>query len=152
MDLELQKKANAICNSNVLFFSDVQYLKQEDNYIVLERNSVGTPIKCHVYEQLARFDNLTIFQIIKYVYSKKPNTLRLLFPSKSILDSIIPLKPIRTISLSSNTEINDEYKDDSDICVKLALMDIFNAFKINKKKATPYYYLPFSKDINYIVS
>ncbi|AAF33969.1 TD2L [Vaccinia virus Tian Tan] len=138
------KKITDLLNSSILFPDDVQELLRE-KYIVLERKSNGTPTVAHIYKTMARFDNKSIYRIAKFLFMNRPDVIKLLF-----LKDVEPLLPDKSINISIN---NTEYPQmEGPIGTKIALLELFNAFRTGRSEPIPYYYLPLRKDINNIVT
>ncbi|AOP31585.1 virion core protein [Skunkpox virus] len=138
------KKITDLLNSSILFPDDVKELLQE-KYIVLERKSNGMPAVAHIYKNMARFDNKSIYRIAKFLFRKRPDVIKLL-----LLEDVEPLSPDKSIHISVN---NLEYQQlEGPIGTKTALLELFNAFRTGRSEPIPYYYLPLRKDINNIVS
>ncbi|ABQ43555.1 virion protein [Tanapox virus] len=151
---QIKKINDIIQNCNAVFSNEVNLLYNE-KFIFLEKNLNGLPFKAHIYNNVSRFDNKTIFRVVKYVYKNRPKILKLIFPNNSFFESLEPLLPVKTINLSYNNTINDDLQDNT-LSTKMILLELFNSFKFGKESnylvKYPYYYLPLRKDINDIVT
>ncbi|ASK51285.1 Virion core protein [Eptesipox virus] len=147
MDLNFKKITNLLQTENVIFPHEIDQLLNE-KYIIIERSNDNKIIALHIYNNIARFDNNTIFQIIKYIYKNNTNVINALFPNKNFYLNLNELCPIKTITLYSNTIHNNEIINPITI-----LIDIFNSFNYGiKNKKLPYYYSSFRKYINNIIT
>nr|WQH57990.1 MAG: MC091L [Molluscum contagiosum virus] len=114
--------------------------------------SGATPVRVHVYACAARFDTLSIYQVVKHVFSDRPDMLRTLFPSEQMLESIIPLEPEETLELGAMPEQREsrapEHAPSEIERAKLALLELFNAFRSGAAPGSvPYYYLPLREEL-----
>ncbi|AEN03676.1 virion core protein [Yokapox virus] len=144
MSIDVKKIINLL-NYNMLFPGDIKDLLNE-KYVVIERKSNGTPVIAHVYDIMARFDNLTIYRIAKFLFRNRPDVIRILF-----LENIEPLIPIKSINLTYEDDKNNVL-DNNNIGTKTALLELFNSFVTGKSEPVPYYYLSLRKDINHIIT
>ncbi|AAR07436.1 80L [Yaba monkey tumor virus] len=153
--MEQVKKINSIIqNCNAVFLNEINLLFNE-HFIFLERNSNGLPFKAHVYNNLLRFDNKTIFRAVKFIYGNRPQIIKLIFPNNSFFESLEPLLPVKTVNLYYDNSVNNDIQDNP-LSVKIILLDLFNSFKIGKKDNDllryPHYYLPLRKNINDVIT
>ncbi|AYO87726.1 MC091 [Molluscum contagiosum virus subtype 2] len=125
--------------------------------------SGATPVRVHVYAGAARFDTLSIYQVAKHVFRDRPDMLRTLFPSEQMLASIIPLEPEETLELGALPEetlelgalpeeresrVRSEPAPSELERTKLALLELFNAFRSGAAPGSaPYYYLPLREEL-----
>ncbi|AAC55219.1 MC091L [Molluscum contagiosum virus subtype 1] len=122
--------------------------------------SGATPVRVHVYAGAARFDTLSIYQVVKHVFRDRPDMLRALFPSEQMLESIIPLEPEETLELGALPEEREsrvrlepagtdtEHAPSELERTKLALLELFNAFRSGAAPGSvPYYYLPLREEL-----
>ncbi|ABJ09002.1 virion core protein [Nile crocodilepox virus] len=54
----------------------------------------GNVERVYAFEENARFDDLSIYQVVKTAYLDDPEVSAALFPSKTIYDSFEPKKPL----------------------------------------------------------
>ncbi|QDJ95031.1 virion core protein [Hypsugopox virus] len=145
MDLNLQKITNLLQTENVIYPHEISKLLNE-KYIIIERSNDGKIVALHIYDNIARFDNSTIFQIIKYIY-KNSNIIDEIFPNKDFYLLLNELPPKKTIRLFNNVSNVDKKIDPI-----IVLIDIFNSFNYGIKNKLPYYYSSFRKYINDIIT
>ncbi|AST09298.1 virion core protein [Murmansk poxvirus] len=138
------KKLIELLNYNILFPGDIKDLLQE-KYVLIERKSNGTPTIAHVYNTMARFDNLTVYRIARFLFRNRPDVIKLLF-----LENVEPLIPNKSINLTP--EDNNNPVLEGSIGTKTALLELFNAFRTGKSEPVPYYYLSLRKDINHVIT
>ncbi|AST09500.1 virion core protein [NY_014 poxvirus] len=138
------KKLIELLNYNILFPGDIKDLLQE-KYVLIERKSNGTPTIAHVYNTMARFDNLTVYRIARFLFRNRPDVIKLLF-----LENVEPLIPNKSINLTP--EDNNNMVLEGSIGTKTALLELFNAFRTGKSEPVPYYYLSLRKDINHVIT
>lgn len=144
MDLKRQKLRRFLAHARVLFPQDAARVARA-RYGVLTYLPSATPARVHLYGAAARFDTLSIYQVAKHVFRDRPAMLRALFPSEVILRSLEALPAEETFELGAPADAEPEHP-------KLALLELFNAFRTGAPAgAAPYYYLPFREDVDHVV-
>ncbi|AAF17959.1 gp077L [Rabbit fibroma virus] len=143
MELDIKKLTDLLQNNKTVCPCDIKKIYDE-RFIVLEKGRCMIR-NIHVYSSAARFDNKTMFGVIKYLYKHNEAIIDMLFPSKTVYNSIREIAPDYTVSIST-----DDTEPSNPVTV---LLNIFNSFRFGKKDApVSYYYLPFGKDVHDVIS
>ncbi|AAF14965.2 m77L [Myxoma virus] len=143
MEFDIKKLTDLLQNNRIVCPNDIKKIYNE-RFIVLEKGRYKIR-NIHVYSSAARFDNKTMFGVVKYLYKHNEAIIDMLFPSKTVYESIREIAPDYTVAIST-----DDSEPSNPVTV---LLNIFNSFRFGKRDApVPYYYLPLGEDVYDVVA
>lgn len=142
MDLRLQKITDFFDKDGVVFEQDVDAIL-DHRYGIFLHDKYMEPTRIHVYDFPARFDDFSIYQVVKQIFGT--DSLSILFPSSTIMNSFFQMDPIYSIQFTKTHERNQTNP-------KLLFIELYNSFKHGKGIGkTPYYYSSFGKNVNNVI-